>query len=323
MDAADEKKIREWLNRTGKEIVFDLILSGDVQGDAMKTAAEDLSAVSGKIRIKTKKDKEKPDSAAMIFPQIAVKGVLTGKILDMVLTMLEFGASRVAPETLERLEKIKAPLFLKLFVTPHCPHCPQVVKDITALSIANPNIHVEIVDGLLYTEKSSMEGVQAAPTLIFNENFRWVGQVRTGDVLDALTDVDPVNLSPESLLAMIEAGRAAAVADMMVNRGTVIPAILDLLLDEKWSVRLGAMVAAEELGLRNEELAFDLMEHLWSRYDAMSDPVKGDIVYLSGAIGPEKDVEKLNTLLEKKPGPEMMDALEDALAALAERRAQS
>jgi len=68
-------------------------------------------------------------------------------------------------------------------------------------------------------------------------------------VVELLAAEDPAAIGPVALEMMLKEGRAPEVASMMRDRGRVFPALFELLSHSEWPVRLGAMVAAEELAV--------------------------------------------------------------------------
>lgn len=319
MDDQDIKKINEWLIDNRKDIMMDFVYCNDVQGNLIKTSIEEFSNVSDRIHIKLKKDEECKESFLIVNPKIVIKGEIKGKLLE---TLLDIVADTIIDKLQKYTEiskKITTPHFLKLYVASNCPHCPFVAKELSLLSTTSSNINIEIIDGLLYPENVAKDDIRSVPTLIFNENYRWVGQVQLSEVVEVLTNIDPKNLSSRSIQTMIEAGKAHAVADLMLNEGVVFSSFFELLVNEKWSIRLGAMVVAEEIGHGDKHMANLLIENLWSRYDTVSDTVKGDIVYLIGEIGSAIYIDKLKALVQKNPVPELLDALKDSLETLINR----
>jgi hypothetical protein len=65
----------------------------------------------------------------------------------------------------------------------------------------------------------------------------------------------------------------------------IFPAFYDVLTHDKWPVRLGAMVAMEEIISRSPALAARTLKPPWKRFDGVSDQIKGDVLYIFGGIG--------------------------------------
>ena len=102
----------------------------------------------------------------------------------------------------------------------------------------------------------------------------------------------------------------------MAGRNALFPAIVELLCREQWPVRLGAMVAVEELYALRPELARQVIEPLWDRFEAVSEPVKGDILYVFGEIGKATLIPRLTSLLQAEMSAGVRDAAAEALAKL-------
>ena len=81
------------------------------------------------------------------------------------------------------------------------------------------------------------------------------------------------------------------------------------------------MVVAEEAGTADPDLGRAIMDGLWAAYEKVGDSIKGDIVYLAGEIGARADKEILLSLSlkENNAGPEIVEAVHEALATLEER----
>lgn len=256
------------------------------------------------------------ESCFVLLPNVMLKAEMDAKMEGIVRDILSMDEIAVSSPISDFLEQITTPVFLKLFISPYCPFCPKVVKDVASLAVKNKNIHIEIIDVILNEEKSKKNRILSVPTLIFGENFRWSGQVKLEDVVETLANTKPELLSARSLQTMIEAGRASALAALMIERRKIFDSLYELLVNEKWSVRLGAMVVAEEIGQLNDYLSIQLMEKLWEYYETSDETIKGDIVYLSGELGSSLFRDKLEKILCDNPSPELLEAVNDALATM-------
>lgn len=313
------KRIRNSLNKNDRELIFDFIHCGDTQGDVIENSFDEIRKVSDKINIRVKKDRDHNESALIFRSNLIIKSEMSRKILE---TFLDIGYDTFTGESekyKDLTQKISAPLFLKLYIAPYCPYCSGVIKDMAVLVLSNSNINIEIIDGLLYSGKAEKDLVKSAPTLIFNENFRWVGPVQVSDVIDVLTNAEAKDLSSRSIQTMIEAGKAKAVAELMLKEGIVFNSLYELLINEKWSIRLGAMVVAEEIGQGDEYMANQIAENLWNRFESVGDTVKGDIVYLIGEIGSANYIKKFKEIVRQAPRIDLMDALNDSIETLNNR----
>jgi len=115
---------------------------------------------------------------------------------------------------------------------------------------------------------------------------------------------------------MFEEGGAVEVANMMLECGEIFPAFMDLLIHEKWPVRLAAMVVFETIAEENRKLAGQTIPFLWDYFSQAEDTVKGDILYLLGNAGDKGVIPKIETLLNGPYPVEVIEAAKEALEAL-------
>lgn len=318
MDSGNKLKLMEWLDTYNHDINILMLHCGDVQGDRIEDSLKEFDDFDH-WKMTKKKDRDQTESFFSITPNIRFMAEFSGKVIDMVKDLVEKSLSTSSGDKGLTLKQTETPFFLSLFITPFCPHCPNVVRDVTRMALENSNIYIDIIDGLLYENLAKQYVIKSAPTLVYNDNFRWTGQVDTSSVMEALDNENPEILSSKALLTMIEAGRASNVAKLMVERNVVFNSLFTLLTDEKWSVRLGAMVVAEEIGSLSPDLAAKLMDSLWQVYEASDVTVKGDIIYLAGVIGDERFVNRLKLIASDGLGSDLEEAVHEAIQSLNER----
>ncbi|MBE9569841.1 MAG: thioredoxin family protein [Proteobacteria bacterium] len=213
----------------------------------------------------------------------------------------------------DHLEKIKLPAVLRLYVSQQCPFCPVTVRQIIPLPAANEFIQLTIIDCTLFPEMAQSNRIQSVPTVLLDEQFRWTGSLRLEELVEIMTNRDPAKLGTSTLKRMLKEGNAAQLAEMMLDKERIFPAFLDLLIHKKWPIRLGAMVAMEEIADRNSELAAQVIDPLWERFHQVEDPVKGDIVYILGESGDYKIVPRLQMILDSQYNTEVKEAAKEAI----------
>jgi hypothetical protein len=100
---------------------------------------------------------------------------------------------------------------------------------------------------------------------------------------------------------------------MMLKKKTIFPSLFDLLTHHKWPVRLGAMVVMEEIASRNPDLAAQVIDPLWERFQHVEDPVKGDIIHVMGESGNHKIIPWMKKVLDGEYDAEIKEAAREAL----------
>ena len=216
----------------------------------------------------------------------------------------------------QTLDKIDIPVQLKLYIALQCPHCPNVVRTVIPLALHCNNINLHIIDGSLFPETAQKDKVMSAPCLILDDDFRWTGSVPAQEIVKMITNRDPSQLSTETLKTILEQGDASWIARQMIKKKKIFDGFIKLLLHETWSVRLGAMVAVEELVETEPDLAALLCPSLINLFDGKDVPIQGDILYALGEAGNGKTEEWIKKKLPTLAHQDLIDAATEALDSL-------
>jgi len=318
MTPQEKETIRHWAGRMTGPVVIGLRLTADERSAALESFCRELADIAPVVRIK-KQDHHDPLPSFRIADNIAYQAVPSGLELSPFLDFLEGldnEAAAIALPEPDILDRIRMPAALTVFVSPHCPNCPKTVAAMLLLARRCPKISVTVVDGVLFSELASAANVRSVPTVILDDQFRWIGAVDLREIVQVIESRDPSQLGVQALQQMIETGNAEALADMMAQNNAPFPAFIDLLIHPKWPVRLGAMVSFEFLGENRRDLAVQIIETLWSRFETSSDDVKGDILYLLGESGQPEMADRLRAVHAGDYPEKVREAAGDALEAL-------
>jgi len=314
----EKKKIADWSQTLKDDIRIHLILTEDERSQTFKDFCDDLTRMAPKIKIKQEKDDESKPPIIRIG-NVGYQAIPTGKELEPFLSALADGDDHTQNGPLsvhKKLHQIRVPALLKVYIMPHCPFCPATVKKLLCLAAASESIKLTVIDGALFPEEAASDNIQSAPTVLLDDQFHWSGSIQIEEIVDIILNRDPSQLSASSLKAMFEEGGAVEVAQMMLDSGKIFPAFTELLVHEKWPVRLAAMVAFETMAEENHTLILQTVPYLWDRFSMAEDTVKGDILYLLGKSGDKGVIEKLDTVLKGQYSKDVVEAAEEALEAL-------
>ncbi len=323
MTPEEERTIALWGQKLKNDIRMELTVTGDKRSRAFQDFCDNLSRVAPKIRTKTEKEDEaKPP--VIRFGNVRYQAIPTGKELEPFLSALAGNESltlQLDASLRECVSNIEIPARLKIYITPACPFCPVAVNQLLSLAAANKGIKLTIIDGALFPEAAKSDNIQSAPTVLLDDLYRWTGAIQLTEIADMILNRDPSRLSASSLKDMLEEGNAAGVAEMMTDSGKIFPAFLELLVHEKWPVRLGAMVVFETIAAENSKLIAQAIPFLWERFYQAEDTVKGDVLYLFGISGDESLIPQLETVLSGPYPAEVKEAAAEALEEI-DRSAQ-
>ena len=322
IDSQDQLKIRNWHETLSGEILLTLIVTEDNRSEAFAAFCDQLSGLASQVHITKKKSDSEQKPTIRIGANVSYHVIPIGKelppFLEM-LTLLDARGDAAGPFT-KAVKKVKVPAELELFIAPDCGFCPQVVRQVTPLAIANEMIRLSITDASLFYEMSQSDGIRSVPTLVLDGAYRWTGAVQIEDIIEMLINRDPVNLGASALRNIIEEGNATQVGDLMLERGRIFPSFLDLLAHEKWPVRLGAIVALETIIEKNSDIAAQVVDPLLERYPVVDDQVKGDILYILGETGDQNIMSQLESVFKTSGNPELQETAREAVMKIWERR---
>lgn len=317
----DLKTVREYPFRNPPTTKITLSKGQGATGAKFASFCDQLVEAAPHISIKNDSDLlfEAPVMVVGRHGNIAYHALPTGKILVLFLESLDRNAdaAKVPPEeTKDPSQAIDLPAGFKLYVADQCPHCPQILRQMQALADANPMIRLRIINAELFPEMARNDNIRAVPSLLLDDRFRWTGQVDTGELLTICANRDPSQLSADSLRQLIEDGHAEQVASMMKESGQLFPALVDLLIHPRWSVRLGAMVAVEYLADGAPELGRHLCQSLWHAFPDLATQVQGDATHIFGLFKDKRTKTYLQTITAGNFDEEVQEAAQEALESI-------
>ena len=167
-----------------------------------------------------------------------------------------------------RIKSLKGDIKLTTYVSLTCTNCPEVVQSLNLMSILNPNISHEMVDGSIYQEEAKSLRIQAVPAVYADGELIHVGRGELGVLLTKLeekygTEGSVQDNEPKSYdMIVIGGGPAGASAAIYSARKGMSVAVL--------AENVGGQVK-ETQGIENlisvptttgEELTRNLRKHL-------------------------------------------------------------
>ena len=318
MKAEEERQIILFNSQLSQDIQLRLVKT---RHDASRTLEEFCTALqqaAPKIRVKFEKEDSDTPPELRIHSRICYRSVPLGHELGSFLKALSWvinDRTLLPLPILSRLNDLALPAELKLYIAEHCPFCPGIVESLLPMALSSIWVRLTVIDAGLFFEEARSERIQSVPTLVLDSQFRWTGTVKIQEVVEAMIHRDPSRLEADTLMNMIADGNAGLLANMMLEKDMVFPALVELLVHPKWPVRLGAMVAMETIAAEKPALAQKMVAPLWDRFDAADEKVKGDILYLVGEVDTGDSLKRIQDILNSKANyePEIIEAAEEAL----------
>lgn len=253
-------------------------------GEKLSVFCDELKRLAPHITLKKDSDIafEGPVIVVGHHKNIAYYAIPKNKILKLFLDAVDTAGTMHNKRNDDIEQHIDLPADLKLYVADQCPHCPQVIRQIQDLAAKTPLVRAKIMNAELFPDQAQTDQISSVPTLILDDQFRWIGQVNPQELFKLCSNRDPSKLSADSLRQLVENGDAPRVAAMMVESDQIFPAVVKLLTHPRWSVRLGAMVAAEYLADDAPHLGLSLCRRLWDQFEELEPQIQGDVTHLFG-----------------------------------------
>jgi glutaredoxin len=208
------------------------------------------------------------------------------------------------------------PREMLLFVSTHCPNCPHAVRTVHALTRRLPNLAVHLFEAMLHTDLAEKCTVQSVPTLLIDQELRYVGGLDEEKLHSLLSAGDPDSFLHEKIRKQIKEGSALEAAEWIAGGGD--PSFLATDLGAStFEERIALLLALEE-ALETDPRCLDRMvDPLLPHLKAENASVRGDIADLLGKIGDRKALPAIKKLLED-PDPNVVEAAEEAVETLEE-----
>ncbi|MFN8258498.1 MAG: alkyl hydroperoxide reductase subunit F [Bacteroidales bacterium] len=87
---------------------------------------------------------------------------------------------------ISRIKTLKGKIEVMSYISLTCTNCPDVVQSLNLISIYNPNVTHQIIDGSINQEEVDKLNIQAVPTVYVNDQLLHVGRSTLGELLSKI-----------------------------------------------------------------------------------------------------------------------------------------
>ncbi len=122
---------------------------------------------------------------------ISFKGVPGGhEFTSLILAILNSDHKGKLPDAgiISRIKKIKGEIKLKTYISLSCENCPEVVQSLNLISILNPNINHQMIDGEFEQEEIERLKIQGVPSVMFGDELISSGKTNLSSLLSKLEE---------------------------------------------------------------------------------------------------------------------------------------
>jgi alkyl hydroperoxide reductase subunit F len=127
---------------------------------------------------------------------ISFSGIPGGhEFSSLILALLQSsGVPLKLDESLQQIIKsFKTEMKFETVVSLSCHNCPEVVQALNQISILNPNISHEMIDGGVYPELVSERKIQGVPTIYLNGKQFGSGKMEISEIIEKIKDLAPAD----------------------------------------------------------------------------------------------------------------------------------
>ncbi len=88
---------------------------------------------------------------------------------------LSMGTTGLSQESRENLKGLTEDVYIQVYITPTCPHCPRAVRTAYMLAQESEHIRADVVEAIEFPYLANRYSVKGVPTVVINESTIFVG----------------------------------------------------------------------------------------------------------------------------------------------------
>ena len=123
---------------------------------------------------------------------ITFRGIPNGhEFTSLLLAVLNAdGKGKNLPDEMicQRIKSLKGAIRLQTYVSLTCTNCPDIVQALNIMTLQNPNLTHEMVDGALFQDEVNRLNIQAVPAVYANGEMLHMGRGSLGELLQKLEE---------------------------------------------------------------------------------------------------------------------------------------
>ena len=93
---------------------------------------------------------------------------------------------KVAPESLEKIEKIDKPINIKIGISLSCTKCPKTVQATQRIATLNKNIEMEMINIFTFQDFKNRYDIMSVPAIIVDDQHVYFGEKTVEDMLEII-----------------------------------------------------------------------------------------------------------------------------------------
>lgn len=251
LDDEIRKQLAEYLQLLENDILIKVSTGSDSTSKDMMSLIDELTILSPKIKVEQKKLPRIPSFSINRMEEdtgVSFAGTPLGhEFTSLVLALLQVSgrAPKVDEKLIDRVKNLKGEYHFETYVSLSCHNCPEVVQALNLMSILNPGITHNMIDGAVFKNEIESKDIMAVPAIYLNGEEFGNGRMTLEEILEKLGSVSDISQfegkEPFDVL-VIGGGPAGASAAIYAARKGIRTGII--------AERFGGQVR-ETLGIEN------------------------------------------------------------------------
>ena len=194
LDADLKNQLQTYLGHLKQPIELVATLDGSPKAKEMQELLQEIAELSDKITLREDPaaDVRKPSFAInRIGTDIGVRFAaipLGHEFTSLVLALLHVGGHTIKldADTIEQTKALSGDYDFEIYMSLSCQNCPDVVQALNSMSVINPRIRVQTIDGALFQDEVEKRAIMAVPTVFLNGEMLFQGRSSAEEILARL-----------------------------------------------------------------------------------------------------------------------------------------
>jgi glutaredoxin len=170
---------------------------------------------------------------------------------------------------------------VKVFKTPGCPYCKAIIERIKKQN----DIDLEVIDVAANPEMAKKYNILSAPTTVINDSIYLTGALSEADISEWFKKIQKPGYKKGYVQKLLSEGEAARAVQAAENDPEIPVILADFIADSDIMVRLGAMVALDDIKKTNSQTIKKAIAILIKLLDRKEPSIRGDAAFILGLVG--------------------------------------
>lgn len=198
LDEEIKAQLIEYLKLMEGDVVITAALGEDDASREVKVLLDELVSLSSHITVKQGNFQRIP-SFSVDRPQETTGIVFSGLPLghefsSLVLALLQVSGRppKVSDDLINRIKAIRGTYRFETYISLSCHNCPDVVQALNLMSLLNPGISHNMIDGGVFQDEVDSKEIMGVPAIFLEDEFFGGGRLTLEEILDKIGQtVDP------------------------------------------------------------------------------------------------------------------------------------